>query len=540
MFTDRILSIDEKAGGQEFRVSPMLASALWLGLSLAVAIAGFFTGVPIRVLAAALVLVSLPSIVHLIVGARETRESHDIWIVFAWIVVGLVCVLTSGGASSPLVVMLALGPLHALSLGRFRLGIEASVFAGIGYLSIAALSFSGAALPLLPNSGALIGLGALISVLQVGVFAASAGGVIAERRGQNQEIDRWIATLSDTPVLVISLDQRRKVRSWVGDLRLLPDMTPHTISQAGMNDLLSDPYEAIKGIEAGAQPDMRVNTVDGAQIDLLATRDGYRLVLTRPPARPVADAAVPQIADDDDAPRLSDEAVWIASLGHELRNMLNPVSGYSDLILSERAGPVTEPYKGFARSIKQGAEHLGLLVDDLMTAAKGRAGRLKLEPEDLDLVMEAEDALELIRWQSDASDVELKLTASQEGVPVHADRKALRQIFLNLLSNAVKYSPPRGEVEMTIESADRFAKISVKDQGEGMPEAELQRLGEPFFQGENARQRPGTGLGLSIVMMLADALGGNVQFESEEGKGTTATVRVPLAESDAAEIARGD
>ena len=543
MFTDQILSINDKTGGQELRVSPMLASVLWLGLSFAVAIAGFFTGVPATVVGATLALVSLPSIVHLIIGTRAAREAHDIWIVFAWIIVGLICVLMTGGASSPLVVMLALGPLHALSLGRFRLGIEASIFAGIGYLSIAAISFSGAAMPSLENAGALIGLGALVSVLQVGVFAASAGGVINERRGKNQEIDRWVATLTDTPVLVISLDPRRKVRSWVGDLRLLPGMSADEIGHASMADFFEAPYDAIRGIEEDDVPELKVETQDNVHVDLRATRDGYRLVLTQykpravKPAEPVvAVEAAPEpevLPAEPDAPRLSDEAVWIASLGHELRNMLNPVSGYSDLILSERAGPVTEPYKGFARSIKQGAEHLGLLVDDLMTAAKGRSGRLRLEPEDLDVVMEAEDALDLIRWQAEEAGMTLKLDAPQDGVPVHADRKAMRQIFLNLLSNAVKYSPPRGQVSLTVTTDDTFATVAVSDEGDGISEAELARLGEPFFQGENARHRPGTGLGLSIVMMLSEALGGDVHFESAEGEGTTARVRLPLKVEDA-------
>ena len=290
-------------------------------------------------------------------------------------------------------------------------------------------------------------------------------------------------------------------------------------------------------------PELKVETQDNVHVDLRATRDGYRIVLTQykprsvKPAEPIAAIETtpePEVLPaEPDAPRLSDEAVWIASLGHELRNMLNPVSGYSDLILSERAGPVTEPYKGFARSIKQGAEHLGLLVDDLMTAAKGRSGRLRLEPEDLDVVMEAEDALDLIRWQAEESGMTLKLDAPQESVPVYADRKAMRQIFLNLLSNAVKYSPPQGQVSLTVTTDDGFAIVSVSDEGEGISEAELARLGEPFFQGENARHRPGTGLGLSIVMMLSEALGGDVRFESAEGEGTTARVRLPLKVEDA-------
>ena len=528
MFTDWLQHMDQKTGGQDFWISPLLASSLWVGLCLAVAIAGIATGVSLQLSVIAAVFAALPALLHILTGATNRGEGSEIWIVFSWIIVGLVAVLFSGAAVSPLIIMLALGPMHALSLARFRLGLEASIFAGIGFLGIAAVSVFGLPMPATESFGVLIGLAALISVLQIGVFAASAGGVIAERRDQNRQIDQWINTLSDTPVLIISMDQRRRVKSWIGDLRLLPGMTSAKLAYGNMQDILVDPYSAIRNIGSGEPVVLRPEFGEELAADFLSTRDGYRLVVTRPHQNAALVSPEQLAAAELAGQGYNEEAIWVASLGHELRNMLNPVGGYSDLILSEPAGPVAEPYKNFARSIKQGAEHLGLLVDDLMTAAKGRSGRLRLEPEDLDVMLEAEDAVRLLQWQAEAHSVTVNLAPNDDAeLMAHLDRKSLRQILINLLSNAVKYSPMGQEVEVSVVRSGDTIEVSVRDHGEGMPAEELARLGEPFFQGENAKERPGTGLGLSIVKMLAEAMEGSVTFESVEGEGTCAIVRFP-------------
>merc|ERR1711916_46854 len=143
----------------------------------------------------------------------------------------------------------------------------------------------------------------------------------------------------------------------------------------------------------------------------------------------------------------------------------------------------------------------------------------------LDAIGETEDVIKLLQWQADAHGVTLMLAEPDEeeaGLYVTADRKALRQVLINLLSNAIKYSPSGEEVEIGLAEEIDFVRFSVSDHGEGLPEEELARLGEAFFQGENARSRTGTGLGLSIVKLLAEELDGKVRFESQLGMGTTA------------------
>lgn len=520
MFTNRMITSDKPSPRRFGLVTPVSASVFWIVLCIAIGVVGILTGGTTGFVLAAVGFVSLPALVHLILCAQPASSTGEIWVAFSWIMVALTAVLMTGGAASPLTVMLALGPLHALSSGRIRLAVETSIFAAVGYLGIATLSVSGMPLPSSSVFGLMPGLGALISVLQIGLMFAATRLTMSEQKSRDATVDRWMSTLSETPVLILNVDRRRRVRSWVGDVSLIEGMTAKRMQHAWLDDVFENSDALLRD---GDAPRVKGNTDAECEAGFLKVSDGYRFVIT--PARKVeAPVVAAPVAEDP-----TDASVWVASLGHELRNMLNPVGGYSDLILAERAGPLGEPYKEFAKSIKRGAEHLGLLVDDLMTAAKSRSGKLRIEPETLDAGLEAEDAISLLQWQSDANQVGVELVGETKDLEVIADRKALRQILINLLSNAIKYSMPAQKVRVDVGAQDGFVVFSVADQGEGLPLEELERLGEPFFQGENARKRSGTGLGLSIVVMLAEAMGGRVAFESEQGRGTTAHVFLPQA-----------
>ena len=509
-------------GKPVFRLNSKFASAGWVVLCFLAAIVSFALQAPALLAVIALSVGLAPAVIHLIAGSDDAREAAEIWVVFAWIAVGLSAVLFSGGIMSPLVIMLALGPLHALAVGRFRLGLEASVFSAIAYLALILSESVGMPLSSLNILRIMTAPIAAISVVQVGLYATTMGEVLAERRGQQRQLDLWFSTLAGTPVLILNIDRNQRVRSWMGDIDLLVDVTPKQLGRAKLDDLFSNADDFLREFENGVRPEFRGEAEEVCDTSFQRTRDGYRFVIT--PRR------VPTVAELSLTSDGSNAAVWVASLGHELKNMINPVGGYSDLLLAERAGPLSEPYKEFAKNIKQGAEHLGHLVDDLMMAAKTRTGKLKLAPETLDAVGEAEDVLQLLGWQADVHGVELNLADDSGDFWVNADRKALRQILINLISNAIKYSKQGDPVEISVSESDVFVTFGVRDRGEGMPPEEVARLGEPFFQGENAKSRAGTGLGLSIVRLLAEEMQGHVTFESEVGQGTNAMLYLPKAE----------
>ncbi|HKX64473.1 MAG TPA: ATP-binding protein, partial [Rhizomicrobium sp.] len=116
-----------------------------------------------------------------------------------------------------------------------------------------------------------------------------------------------------------------------------------------------------------------------------------------------------------------------------------------------------------------------------------------------------------------------------------ADRRAVKQILVNLLSNGVKYTPQGGAVRITARAPGSGIEITVSDTGTGISKSDLERLGRPFEQVENAetRAKEGTGLGLALVKSLAQLHGGAAVIDSVLGEGTTVTVRLPYAAVDA-------
>lgn len=509
--------------------SPQIVSAFWIVLTVLACAGGIWSGVSVPVVLAAGVLCAIPAGVDLALRNRTVgSDIGDIWVVFAWLGLAFVAVWGSGAALSPLTVFLALGPLHAFSLGRYRLGVEASAFSALGFIGISALDVLGYGLPEPGGLGLLPGLGTLIAILQIGMFIAAAKVSIGARESDRRTLQAWESTLWGVPVLILRLDQNGHIINWLGNPKVLSAPDRMELTRYGVVDIFTNSNEirSIDGKPIILHPVW--NETRALETRLLKAPGGYRMVLS--PVTEAYERAMElnsQVTEREEA--IAGQAKWVASLGHELRNMLNPVSGYTDLIMSERAGEIGESNKAFAASIKQGAEHLSLLVEDLMTATKSRAGHLNLSPEMLDLREEIEGAIRLIQWQAGAAQVNVLMTDGAD-LNVFADRKALRQILINLLSNAIKYSKPNGKVTVSAHSEDGMVSIVVRDEGEGMSPHDLAQIGEAFFQGENAKGKVGTGLGLTIVKMLTDAMHGKFEIASELGKGTVVAIWLPPEE----------
>ncbi len=506
--------------------SPLFASSFWIGLIIAVSLAAVWVGIEPRVIMISAGVAIVPALLDIVLGRRElASDSSDIWVVFSWLGVALLGVWVAGAALSPLTILFALGPLHAFSVGRFRLGVEASVFAAIGFLGIAALDTLGYRADASAMLGNLPSLGALISTLQIGVFIAAARSNLKIQQADRKTLLDWQSTLWGVPVMVFNLDRNGQVRSWLGNRNVIGAPQDIKLARYGMVDMFTNTSDIRK---LDGRP-FRLKSVWDSQkpleARLLRGPGGYRMIVS-----PVTEASLEAEAlraQQATAPSPTrEQAQWVASVGHEIRNILNPVNGYTDLILSEHAGDIGERNQQFARNIKEGAEHLSLLIDDLMMASKSQAGHLNLTPELLDLRGEIEDTLRLVNWQATSANVTLSL-AEGASPDVWADRKALRQIVMNLVTNAIKYSPENSQVTVQISETDGVARFGVIDEGEGMSADDLARIGEAFFQGENARGRTGTGLGLTIVNLLAEAMNGQFMIESELGKGTRAAVELP-------------
>ncbi len=137
--------------------------------------------------------------------------------------------------------------------------------------------------------------------------------------------------------------------------------------------------------------------------------------------------------------------------------------------------------------------------------------------------------MRLTRLQADRIGISLRGLLPAEPLEANADSRAIKQIVLNLVSNALKFTPRGGSVTVSAQGYGEELEIVVSDNGVGIAEADLQRIGRPYEQaGDVAQKTRGTGLGLSLVRALAELHGGSMLIESRLGEGTSVTVRMPV------------
>jgi signal transduction histidine kinase len=221
---------------------------------------------------------------------------------------------------------------------------------------------------------------------------------------------------------------------------------------------------------------------------------------------------------------------FLANMSHELRTPLNAIIGFSDLLQNQMFGPLQKQYHDYAIIIHESGNHLLNLVSDLLDIAKIEAGKFVLNFQLIDLEESVAYCTRLVKNRADERNVRVVALLPAQGLTFCADQRGFRQILLNLLSNAVKFSRPGSEVEIAARITGERLSLKVRDQGIGMSETLLSRVGRPFEQAINdpVHAREGTGLGLSLVRSLILQHGGTLKIESSEGVGTTVICELPL------------
>src|SRR3954463_10292983 len=221
---------------------------------------------------------------------------------------------------------------------------------------------------------------------------------------------------------------------------------------------------------------------------------------------------------------------FLANMSHEFRTPLNAILGYTHMLLNGVTGPVTEPQRKSLSRIDSNSQHLLALINDILDITRIEAGRMPLNSTPFgvgELFEEVQAELEPIIKRSN-----LAVTTKVRGVvpKLRTDRQKVKQVVLNLLSNALKFTPS-GSVTMTamFDGRARQVAVSVRDTGVGIPKEDQAKVFEDFRQLDSspARGYGGTGLGLSICRRLANILGGSIELDSEPGKGSTFTLRLP-------------
>jgi two-component system phosphate regulon sensor histidine kinase PhoR len=223
---------------------------------------------------------------------------------------------------------------------------------------------------------------------------------------------------------------------------------------------------------------------------------------------------------------------FVANVSHELRTPLSIFRGYLETLLDDPHQPPGELLR-ILEIMERHSDRLNALVEDVLSLARLESPGAELELAEVDL---AELLHSIMRdWEKRFAAKQLKSHLNFPGnLPLlQADENRLQEVIYNLLDNAVKYSRPGGTVFLRAELEGERVRISVADQGVGIPEADLPRIFERFYRADKARSRElgGTGLGLSIVKHVVQLHGGTVEAASEPGKGTTISVLLPVSPS---------
>ncbi|HEV2678653.1 MAG TPA: ATP-binding protein [Aliidongia sp.] len=222
---------------------------------------------------------------------------------------------------------------------------------------------------------------------------------------------------------------------------------------------------------------------------------------------------------------------FLANMSHELRTPLNAIIGFSEIMREEILGPVGVPkYQEYLGDINNSAQHLLLIINDILDIARIEAGRIELKEARIDLKRMIEECARMLRGR--VADAGLKLeTRFDDGASwCIGDERLLRQALLNLTSNAVKFTPSGGRVSILVgRKAGGELTLAVQDTGIGMSADEAAVALRPFGQVQSAfaRTRDGVGLGLPLAKSFVELHGGELVIESVPGHGTTVLVKLP-------------
>jgi two-component system phosphate regulon sensor histidine kinase PhoR len=323
----------------------------------------------------------------------------------------------------------------------------------------------------------------------------------------------------------------------VGTLRVGDDLVVELANRAA-HALLGRPIGGLVGHSAiEALGDHRLEAVVTSaretgfgEVEAIGRDPAARTLVVRARRSPVQGIWV-TIDDVSELRRLQRiRAEFIDNLAHELRTPLANVRLLAETL--SRDSEQAELPERLRRSVAQidvESGHLAQMVNELLDLSRIEQGNARLELEDVALEPVVAGTIERLRLFAERQDVTLATDLSEPLPPVRADPERIAQVLMNLLHNAVKFSPQGGRVTVSAAAEAEGVTVSVRDEGVGIPERELERIFERFYKVDRARVRGkgGTGLGLAIARHIVESHGGRIRAESEEEVGSTFSFTIP-------------
>jgi PAS domain S-box-containing protein len=243
-------------------------------------------------------------------------------------------------------------------------------------------------------------------------------------------------------------------------------------------------------------------------------------------------AVIRDITDRQRAERIKSE--FVATVSHELRTPLTSIAGSLGLLAGGAAGDLNERAERLITIARTNADRLVRLINDILDIEKLESGKMQFDNRLIELGPLLEQAVEEMRGFAQTYEVSICLQRADQPAWVFADPDRLTQVVTNLLSNGIKFSPRGREVLITLAPGKKRHRITVHDQGAGIPDEFRNRIFGKFAQADSSdsRSKGGTGLGLSIVQEIVARMGGTVSFDSRPGEGTQFHVQLPAVDQE--------
>jgi PAS domain S-box-containing protein len=337
------------------------------------------------------------------------------------------------------------------------------------------------------------------------------GLFVVDREGRVSMMNRTAETLLDIPI-------REAIGKPLTSLLFFRKGQAHTVE-----DVIGDVLRSGKGISAHTGDNFSIETTQGKTFPVA-------FIVT--PLRGEGVIGAVAVFSDVTEQRKLDEAktAFISTASHQLRTPLTSIRWFCELLMNEEFGTLTEQQRHFAERIYQAVERMVSLVNLLLQIARVEAGRVRVEPIQIDLKDLTEDIVQSLKDAFGAKRQRVEIHATPDPLPkVPLDLDIIWQVIMNLLTNANRYSPPDSLITVSITAREDLFEYAVHDRGIGIPKGEQGRIFEKFFRASNAVKfvPEGSGLGLALVKSLVEDWGGTITFESEAGQGTTFRFTIP-------------
>ncbi len=534
-----------------------LTSILWMLAIGAAVLAAVLRGVDVENLLPFVGIALIPAIISLLLWPFTRREWAQMLVIFAWIALAIVACFAI--AFVPMAVLFLLAPAVAALFEREKV-VEAMVFSALFAAGVYYFARAGLAPEPLASSAQAI-WGEMAGIMATIVFLI--GAMFAAARGRERQVEKLVippelvakAELAENfPGAVMKFDHKHYLELANAQARQLFDIDDESFASQtfeGLFDvkdadsklasLLQD-KKGVAPLSVQIPETVREKFEDEDQptdLTLVKNPDGSLNVYACAAQR--ADVSTEDISQMVElAKRESDEkTLFFAGVSHELRTPLNAIIGFSDMMRTRLFGPLPGKYAEYADLIHESGQHMLDLVGDVLDMSKIEVGRYELVYDEFDIGDVIRSSVKMVRPSADAAELMLDVDIDPaHDLILEADRRAVRQMLLNLLSNAIKFTPKGGRVSTTAFLENGQIVIKIKDNGIGMSEKDMAKIGQAFHQAEGARliKARSSGLGLSLVKNLVKLHKGTMDIKSHPGSGTEITLTLPVHRPDEPKI----